>query len=155
MAAMARALWWIGRGRSIAPLPERSENCAAITSIAMAVVVSAVLLFVPVYTEETITGETSSERTFINEPVRHHLTLLQVNHASALVALEVPTLIACLPLLFRRSRWRALVEASTATLLTAFSLIPFTIGFFYLPSAVAMLVAALLARPARASAIIS
>jgi hypothetical protein len=134
-------------------MPGRSEIAAAITSFGMALVVSLALLFGPVYTEEIRTGETSSRGTFISKPVRHHLTLFQVNHASALLTLGVPLLLVCLPLLFRRSRWRALFEAVAATLLTAFAVIPFSVGLFYLPSAVAMLVAALLARPARASAL--
>jgi hypothetical protein len=149
---MARTLWWIARARSITPLPRRSENAAAIASFVAAVVVSAALLFVPAYTEESSTIVSPSTEGVISKIVVSHPTLIQVNGVRALLTLAVPVLIAGLPLLFRRSRWRALLEASAAALLTALTVIAgFSIGLFYLPSAVAMLVAALLARPAHAS----
>jgi hypothetical protein len=68
-----------------------------------------------------------------------HATLLQVNGSWAILAVAFPVIIALLPLVFRKQAIRII-----ATLVVgAFSLIGgFTIGLFYIPSALAMLLAA-------------
>ncbi len=152
LAAIGRVLWWNARGSSTSLLPRRPEAVASYASFVLALVVSLTLLFGPVYTEEIGTSETSARGTIINKPIIRHPSMLQVDHANALLFVGIPMLLVCLPLLFRRSRWRGLLEGICATVLIVFSLVPFSIGFFYLPSAVAMLVAAVQARPAHASA---
>ncbi len=153
LAAMARALVWIARRSSIASMPNRPEIAAASTSFATALVVSVVLLFVPVYAGTTQSRSFPSTGGVISKSVGFRRTLLQVNGERILLPLAVPVVTAVLPLLFRRSRGRAVLEASAATLLATFTVIGgFSIGLLYLPSAGAMLVAALLARPAHASA---
>jgi hypothetical protein len=125
---------------------------AASASFAMTLVVFVALLFVPSYGREITTSESSSQGNFTSKTVEDNQTLLQVNGPRVLLYLAGLVVIAGLPLLFRRSRWRAVLEASTATLMTAFTIIAgFSIGLFYLPSALAMLIAALLACPARTS----
>ncbi len=153
LAAMARALVWTARRSSIASRPSRPEIAGASASFTTALVVSVALLFVPVYAGTTQTKTLPSRGGVVGNSARFHRTLLQVNGERALLPLAVPVVVAMLPLLFWRSRWRAVVEAGAATLLVAFTVIAgFSIGLFYLPSAGAMLVAALLARPPQASA---
>ncbi len=153
LAALARALVWIARRSSIAPFPSRAEIAAASTSFATALVVSVALLLVPVYAGSTQSKTFPSTGGVISSSVGFRGTLFQVNGERILPLLAAPVVTAVLPLLFRRSRGRAVLEASAATLLAAFTVIGgFSIGLLYLPSAGAMLVAALLARPADASA---
>lgn len=153
LAAMARAFVWIARGPSIASMPSRHEIAAASTSFVTALVVSVALLFVPVYATTIESKSFPSTGGIISNSMGFRRTLLQVNGERILLPLAVPVVTAVLPLLFRRSRGRAVLEASAATLLAAFTVIGgFSIGLLYLPSAGAMLVAALLARPTHASA---
>lgn len=75
-----------------------------------------------------------------------HATLLQVNGYWALVPVGSPVVIALLPLVFRK---QALLIIATV-LIGGFSLISgFSIGLFYLPSAVTMLLAACVSPAAR------
>ena len=66
-----------------------------------------------------------------------HATLLEVNGTWAIFPVMVPGLIAVLPLLFRRQ----VVRITAMGLLLGFVLIAMSIGPFYLPSAIMMLVA--------------
>ena len=129
LAAMARALVWIARRSSIASMPSRPEIAAASTSFATALVVSVALLFVPVYAGTRQSKSFPSTRGVISNSVGVRRTLLQVNGGRILLPLAVPVFTAVLPLLFRRSRGRAVLEASAATLLGAFTVIgPFPSG---------------------------
>lgn len=68
-----------------------------------------------------------------------HATLLHVNGSWVIVPVCFPVVIALLPLVFRRQAIRIVA----AILLCGFSFITgFTIGRFYLPAAVTMLLAA-------------
>jgi hypothetical protein len=75
-----------------------------------------------------------------------HATLLQVNGSWMLLAVAFPMIIALLPLVVRMRAMRI----SAAIVLGAFSFIAgFTVGLFYVPAAVAMLLAACVADSAK------
>lgn len=66
-------------------------------------------------------------------------TLLEVNGSWAIVVVLVPVFLALLPLVFRKQALRTW----TAIVMLLFSLISgFTIGMFYIPASIAMLMAA-------------
>lgn len=68
-----------------------------------------------------------------------HATLLQVNGSRALLPVAFPVIVALLPLVFRMQA----IRISAAIVIGAFSFIGgFSIGLFYVPAAVAMLLAA-------------
>jgi hypothetical protein len=96
------------------------------------------LLFLPIYTTSSIT--------VTEQPVRSrterdgHLTLLSVNGPKALAVLAVPVIAALIPVLFPKRRVRAIA----AMVLSGFCLLGgFSVGLFYVPSAVTMRVASL------------
>ena len=70
--------------------------------------------------------------------VRRTTTLLQSDGSWAIVPTMFPVVVALLPLMFPKQAIRIIA----AFVIGAFSLIAFSIGLFYLPSAVAMLLAA-------------
>jgi hypothetical protein len=73
--------------------------------------------------------------------VRGHATALEVNGPQILFVLSVPILLALFPLLFRRHRRAALFGAGALTL--CFSILgALSVGVFYLPTALFLLLAA-------------
>ncbi len=131
------------RRPSRAARPNRTELLMVYISSAWALLVSVLLLFVPVYTHEHSSSSTSGGITTHTTEVTNGETLLAVNGLGALVPLILVVITASLPLLFRNTRWRAVLEAVAAVLLVGFTMVT---GFwFYLPSAAAMLTAAVLA----------
>lgn len=70
-------------------------------------------------------------------------SLLQTEGASIVLAAGLPVLIAVLPLAFAGGRHARRVEIFTAVLLTIFVVIAgFSIGFFYVPAALAAILVA-------------
>jgi hypothetical protein len=67
-----------------------------------------------------------------------HATLLEVNGQWAIVPVILPACVAFLALVLRKQPVRVLA----AILMGAFALVSFSIGLFYLPAAVAMVLAA-------------
>jgi hypothetical protein len=75
-----------------------------------------------------------------------HATLLQVNGTWAILPVLFPVCLALLPLVFRKQALRI----TAAVVMLAFSFISgFTIGMFYVPAAIAMLLAACVADSAK------
>jgi hypothetical protein len=103
----------------------------AAISFGLAFAVSILLLVLPSY------SGWSSESPLVQQ----HATLLQVNGPRALIALVIPVLIALVPVLLPKW-WLRLVAG---LVLAAFVAVGgFSIGLFYAPSAVIMLLAGLL-----------
>jgi hypothetical protein len=74
-----------------------------------------------------------------------HATLLDVNGPRVLVALAIPALIAMAPVLVPRFWVRIVAGLALATIAVVGG---FSIGLFYAPSTIMMLLAGLLAAPA-------
>ena len=114
-------------------------------SLVLALLASGVLLVVPTYTgvsasEAFTSGGAVVQRT--NEIRR--ATLVEVNGPRVLRVLAVPVMLAALPLAANWTRLRTAAQALAALLLTGFALVTgFSIGLFYLPTAGAMVAAAL------------
>ncbi len=143
VVALACAFVLTARRPSRAARPNRTEILMVYLSSAWALLVSVLLLFVPTYTHEYSSISTHDGITTRTPTVTRGETLLAVNGLGALVPLILVVITASLPLLFRNTRWRAVLEAVAAVLLVGFTMVT---GFwFYLPSAVAMLTAAVLA----------
>jgi len=105
----------------------------AVASLGLASAAAAFLLVWPIYS-----GFDGRKTT--------HATLLQVNGSWALLPVLFPVFLACLPLVFRKQALRILAAA----VMLGFSFISgFTIGVFYVPAAIAMLLAACVADSAR------
>lgn len=113
-------------------MPRASTLVAAACGAAAAG--SLLLLLLPVY------GESDSDG------VGHGATLIAVNGASVLIWLVLPVAVAALPLVLRRR----LVLRVAAVLVLGFALVAgFTIGGFYLPAGLLLMLAA--TRPAGAT----
>jgi hypothetical protein len=121
----------------------RGRSWALVLSFVSAVAASAYLAWAPTYVTQTSTVEitTGGQRVTASTARR---TLSEVNGPTVYVAVAIPMLLAALPLLFRRPGARRASVRASALLLLAFVLLGgFSIGMFYLPSAVAMGLAAL------------
>ena len=107
-------------------------------AIAWTVLVSAFLLFGPVYSGRSTTPGTDGTMVESTEPGR---SLLEVNGPRALIAVAFPLAFVLVPLLARDPTLRRQLGIFSVILLVALVLIGgFSIGLFYLPSAIAMLV---------------
>jgi primosomal replication protein N len=108
--------------------------------VILAVAASVAWLIIPAYTGETAdVTELPSGAPHV-QVSRTHSTLIEVNGPRVLVALAFPVLVALAPLLFPHRSLRI----GAAVVLGAFAIVSgFSIGLFYLPSAAAMLAAAL------------
>src|SRR5260370_31180948 len=112
---------------------------ATLISFLLALAVSFLLLVTPTYNGETRSEDAQGHTTV----TQTRATLLQVNGWWSLPSLVLPVLIALIPVLIPKRG----VRISTAILLGIFAIISgFTGGLFYVPSALAMIVAALLPR---------
>jgi hypothetical protein len=101
----------------------------------LAVAVSGLFLVLPTYSS----GSSES-------PSVGHATLLEINGAGALFTLAIPALIALIPV-FVPIWW---VRIVAGLVLAAFVVVGSpSIGMFYFPSAVTMLLAGLLSAPVR------
>ncbi len=110
-------------------------NLLAAISFGLALFASCLLLVLPVYSIGS--SESNSLR---------HATLLGVNGPLALVALAIPVLIALLPLLIPKFSARLIA----GVILLVFAVISgFSMGLFYFPSAILMVMAGLLSAPLR------
>jgi hypothetical protein len=121
----------------------------ALTSFALALGVSLALLFVPTGTQVTclasVTGESAGVPALppgACRPSVSHPSLLDVEGPRVVIPLSVPVLIAGLGLGLGRSRFRRMAAMAAGWLLFGFVVVgAFSIGLFYLPSAVAMFLA--------------
>jgi len=97
----------------------------AAVSLGLAIAATLFLLVWPVYT-----GSDGS-RTI-------RTTLIQMNGPWIIVPVMMPVVVALLPVLFRKQA----VRISAAVVIGAFSFIAMSIGLFYMPAAIMMLLAA-------------
>lgn len=108
--------------------------------VVLALLAAVVLLVIPTGREESVSISSTGEIT------RHSrsTTLVQSDGWSVLVPLAVPVAIAGVPLALRRTRWRRGALVAASVLLLAFVVAGLlSIGVYYLPAAVAMVMAAI------------
>lgn len=130
---------------SAIPPARRWDTLLALAGFGAALFASASMIVLPAYT--TVSVSESSDPSGGVRPVVEETrqTLLEVNGPQVLVPLAVPVALAAVPLAFPRSRWRRVIQATAATLVSTFVVITgFSIGMAYLPSAVLLFVAAAL-----------
>ena len=108
-------------------------------SLFLALAASCLLLVMPTYRGDSHSDDAQGHTTV----TRTQATLLQVNGRSAVISLGVPVLIALIPVLIAKRG----VRIGAAVLLCVFAILSgFTDGLFYVPSALTMIVAAVLPR---------
>jgi hypothetical protein len=111
-------------------------------SLLLALAAAGGLLVVPVYTGVRATAVAPEAARATTE--LRYATLVEVNGARVLPLLALPVVLAGLPLAFNSTGWRTVGRAGSALLLTAFALVTgFSIGLLFLPSAAAMIAAAI------------
>ena len=111
---------------------------AALAALLLAIVAGLFLAFYPVYQGVSATGSSSGVVTSSSESG----TLITVNGLWVLVPLCIPIVLAALGLIAVARRRRALVWVLGGVLLGFVVLSGFTIGLFYLPAAIALLLSA-------------
>lgn len=117
---------------------------AVVASLALAVIAAAYLLVVPTYAAESTTIMLGPAGPGAPVSTRSESTLLEAEGWSALVPVLIPVILSAAPLLLNGTRYAAPARLLAAVLLLGFVVIAgFSIGLFYLPNAVAMLLAAL------------
>lgn len=117
---------------------------AVVASLALAVVAAAYLLLVPTYAAESTTATLGRTGPGSSVSTRSETTLLEAEGWSVLIPLLIPVILSAAPLLLNETRYAAATRLVAAVLLLSFVVLTgFSIGLFYLPSAAAMLLAAL------------
>ena len=112
---------------------------ATLISFLLALAVSILLLVIPTYNSETHSADAQGHMTV----TRTQASLLQVNGRLVLLSLGFPVLISLIPVLIPMRG----VRIGAAIILGVFALIAgFSIGLFYVPSVLTMIVAAALPR---------
>jgi hypothetical protein len=120
------------------------ERALVVAALTWAVGVTIYLALVPTYegVESLQEFSTTAERT-----TAAHRTLLEVNGPGVLVPMLIPVVLTALPLLRFVSATRRRLEVISAMLLLVFVVVgALSIGLLYAPSAMAMLIAAALAK---------
>ncbi|MDP1860073.1 MAG: hypothetical protein Q8K82_15465 [Gemmatimonadaceae bacterium] len=126
------------------------ERVALATAVALALLPSLVLFIVPIYAGYT---EHVTESGGLIGASTAGSTLVQANGLRAVLPLVLPLVLTVTPLVLRASRFRRSITRVAAVLLTVFVVLgSFSIGLLYLPSAVALWVAAWGARLAARTA---
>ena len=126
-------------------------NGPVVFALALAVAASAVWLFLPMATY------VEAERVAPRDPGRPPETIVRTgrttlleneeNDAAVIAAIAFPVVVAAAPLAFRARRASRLSRIGAAALLGVFSLVAAaSVGLFYLPSAIAMTLAAVPSR---------
>ena len=130
--------------------PTVRERVALATAVALALLPSLVLLVVPVYAG--FADRVSADGVHMGTSAARS-TLVETIGLWALLPLVLPFAITATPLAVRASRHGRSTTRVAAVLLTVFVVLgSFSIGLLYLPSAVALWVAALGARPGERTA---
>ena len=107
-------------------------------AIAWTILVTAFLMFAPIYSGHSTTFNSDGAKIESIDPGR---TLLAANGPRALIAIAFPLMFVLAPLLANDRTLRRQIGIFSALLLFGFVLIGgFSIGLFYLPAAIAMLV---------------
>jgi hypothetical protein len=132
-----------GRGWRPSIEPRLPELIAAWATLISAVGVSGWLIFMPAVVSHSTTVAADAA----TATAEQRLTLLEAGQLAILPILAVVVALAASPIILQRRRVRYWAEVWGALILAAFSLLAgFSIGFFLLPVAGLMLVAALLGR---------
>lgn len=117
---------------------------AVVASLVLAGVAAAYLLVVPTNVAESTTFTFWPTGSGGPVSTRSETTLLEAEGWSALVPVLIPVILSAAPLLLDGTRYAAPARLLAAALLLGFIVVAgFSIGLFYLPSAVAMLLAAI------------
>lgn len=116
-------------------------------AFALALGVTCVLLVIPAYTGIRATAVAVPGQGEVFRPAAQEVrraTLLEVNGPRVMWFLLAPVVLAAVPLALNWTAFRGPARALTAFLLVGFCLLTgFSIGLFYLPSAIAMAAAAI------------
>ncbi len=137
-----------GRWRAPRPLlggkGRGSANRWSLAALALAVCASVALLFLPIYTQGHESSQTDAAGHVTNSSASSSETLLEGDGSGeAAILLVVPIVIAAAPgLLKSHARIRMVRTLAALMLLPILPIGYFTIGGFYMPSAVAMFIAA-------------
>ena len=119
---------------------ERGVNWLATV---LAAIAAGYVLVVPFYSTVTVTSSTTGPGSQVTEYGSE--TLLSVNGPRVLPVVLLPVVLAAIPLLRGTPHQRRVRSAVVAVLLVGFTILGgFTIGLFYVPSALAMLVLAII-----------
>ena len=119
-----------------------------VLALVLATAATAALLVVPFYTGVRATAVAVPGQTAPPVPVvaTRTATLVEVNGPGVLVVLAIPIALPVLALAAGKSRFRRATHVVGALLLVGFCLLTgFSVGLFYVPTALAMVVAAALA----------
>ena len=125
----------------------RVSTASALAAHVLAWAAGLLLIFWPAYSGQSVTAELDGEA--VAEATRTSATLVEVNGLNVLLLLLVPVLLtgsALLSILFAHKRQviRMAILWTPVVLLLGFCILAiFSIGIFYLPAALAVLVAAI------------
>lgn len=127
------------------PPARRWDTLLALAGFGAALFASASMIVLPTYTTVSVSESTDSSGGFGPVVEETRQTLLEANGPQVLGPLSAPIAFAAVPLAFPRNRWRRVIQATAATLVSTFVVITgFSIGMAYLPSAVLLFAAAAL-----------
>lgn len=105
--------------------------------------VTVYLAVAPIYGEKKVWMETTPSGAQVQHTEKGSLTLLDVNGQRVLAVLAIPLMLVVAPALARKPDWRRKVGVACALLLFVLSFIASaSIGLFYYPSWIALLLAA-------------
>ena len=127
------------------PGPTTPSGWAALVALLLAFAAGLFLALYPVYQGVSVTGSSSGVVTSSRESA----TLITENGLGAVVLLCIPIVLAALGLPAAARRRRVLVWVPGGVLLGFVVLSGFTIGLFYLPAAIALLLSAGMADSSR------
>lgn len=132
---------------SVTPIPpaRRWDTLLALAGFGAALFASVSVIVLPGHTTVSVSESADPSGGFRPVVEETRRTLLEANGPQVLVPLAVPIGLAAVPLAFPRSRWRRVIQATAATLVSTFVVITgFSIGMAYLPSAILLFAAAAL-----------
>ena len=125
-------------------VPRQTESQSVLIAIAIlwATGVASFFLFAPTYeTAFASYGPDTPASEVARTEIRGHATALEVDGPHIIFVLSIPILFALLPLAFQRHRRAALLGVAALTL-SFCSLGALSVGVFYLPTALLLLLAA-------------
>ena len=118
---------------------------AAVLSLVAALAASMVLLILPVVAVQGEVVVYNSERSSLTGAIRRDETLVEHQGWSVVAVLAFPVIVASLPVIVaRHGRFRSLRTVSAVVLAVFVLLTGLSIGLFYVPSALVMIVSAAL-----------
>lgn len=123
----------------------RTENVVTGLAVCCALLASAFVLFGPMYaTKSTVVGSRAEGTTVATSGA------LAVNGWDILPAVLIPVLLAAMPLMWQRHPTRGLMTAICTLVLFGFCILAgFSIGLFYLPTVLIMLIGSIVSRVQR------